>query len=78
MALMDDVLAQEAAHAVARMRNDSDLATARTRDAALFDNRMLQGFVTAELFRSDDPSFNAGLKASDRVPSGPAPAVPAT
>lgn len=62
---MDPTLAgmfsADAAMALARQRDDAQHATARQRDGAAYDMRMLGAFVTAELFRSDDPGQFAGL-----------------
>lgn len=63
----------DAAEAVARRRDDTALATARQRDAAAYDTRMLGGFMTAQLFASDDTQalagMFAGLNGAIRVPT---------
>lgn len=76
MALSDSLSAifeADAAEAVARRRDDTQLAMARQRDAAAYDTRMLGGFMTAQLFASDDTqalaSMFAGLNGAMRVPS---------
>lgn len=76
MALSDSLAAvfeADAAEAVARRRDDTQLALARQRDAAAYDTRMLGGFMTTALFSSDDvqalSSMFAGLNGAIRVPS---------
>lgn len=59
---------QDMAQAVARRRDDSDLAAARQRDGAAYDMRMLGGFMTSALFASDDPERFAGLNTGARIP----------
>lgn len=63
------LFAADAAEAIGRRRDDTNLATARQRDATQLDNRALQGFIWAELFRSDDPAQFAGLNAGVRTPT---------
>ena len=65
---IQEMLAADAAEAVARRRDDTSLATARQRDGSAYDLRMLGGFMTAALFRSDDPESFAGLNAGSRIP----------
>jgi len=57
------------AHGVVRLDDDIDLATARQRDSTQVFNKLLDGFISAELFRSDDPAQFAGLNAGVRIPT---------
>lgn len=66
---MQEMFEGDLAQAVARRRDDSDLAAARQRDGAAYDMRMLGGFMTGSLFSSDDPERFAGLNAGVRVPT---------
>lgn len=66
---LQEMFAADAAEAIARRRDDSQLATARQRDGAAYDMRMLGGFMTGSLFSSDDPERFAGLNAGVRVPT---------
>lgn len=59
----------DAAEAIARRRDDINLATARQRDGAAFDNRALGYFGLEQLFRSDNPAFYGDLNAGSRMPS---------
>ena len=80
---MDPLLAgqfsADTAMALARQRDDAQHAQARQRDGAAYDMRMLGGFITGELFRSDDPAQFAGLNAGVRVPTTlDHPSIPVT
>ena len=66
---LQEMFAADAAESIARRRDDSQLATARQRDGAAFDMRMLGGFLASSLFSSDDPERFAGLNAGVRVPT---------
>jgi hypothetical protein len=66
---LQEMFAADAAEAIARRRDDSMLASARQRDGAAYDMRMLGGFMTASLFASDDPERFAGLNSGIRVPT---------
>jgi hypothetical protein len=66
---LNEMFSADAAEAIARRRDDSQLATARQRDGAAYDMRMLGGFMTGSLFSSDDPERFAGLNAGVRVPT---------
>lgn len=59
----------DAAEAIARRRDDTQLAIARQRDASAYDMRMLGGFMTGTLFSSDDAERFAGINAGVRVPT---------
>jgi len=66
---LQEMFSADAAEAIARRRDDSQLATARQRDGAAYDMRMLGGFMTASLFASDDPERFAGLNSGVRIPT---------
>lgn len=54
----------------ARLRaGDVALATARQRDGAAQDMRVIGGAIAAEVLRSDDPAQFAGLNAGVRIPT---------
>lgn len=59
----------DAAEAIARRRDDINLATARQRDGAAFDSRALGYFGIEQVFRSDNGTFYGDLNAAARMPS---------
>lgn len=59
----------DAAEAIARRRDDINLATARQRDGAAYDMRALGGFIVAQLFTSDNAENFANLNTASRMPS---------
>lgn len=59
----------DAQEAVARRRDDTQLALARQRDLASYEQAQLRGFVTGTLFQSDDAERFASLNAGIRTPT---------
>ena len=57
------------AESIARRRDDINLATARQRDSAMFDNRALNFFGVEQIFRSDNPTYYADNNAGSRNPT---------
>ncbi|MCP9473349.1 MAG: hypothetical protein NNA30_11505 [Nitrospira sp.] len=66
---LQDLFAADFAESIARRRDDTNLATARQRDGAAFDNRALGYFGLEQLFRSDNPMGYADLNAASRMPT---------
>ena len=70
---MDDKLlglfAADAAEAISRRRDDTQLAINRTRDSALYDLRLLGYIGSAELLVSNDPSEISRVNAAVRTPT---------
>ena len=79
---MDELLTlfkADAAEAIARRRDDSALATARQRDGAGQDMRVVGGMIAKELLVSDSPDDMSRLNAAIRVPTTvDHPGIPAT
>lgn len=59
----------DAAEAIARRRDDTQLAINRQRDGAAADMRVLGGVIAAELLTQNDPMGMAGMNAGIRVPT---------
>lgn len=55
--------------AIGRRRDDINLATARQRDGAAQDMRVVGSAIAANIIQSDDPTQYAGLNAGIRVPT---------
>lgn len=66
---MLSMLELDAAEAVARRRDDTQQAIARQRDGAVYDMRGLGGFMTQQLFASDNGVTFADLNAAVRTPT---------
>lgn len=59
----------DSAEAIGRRRDDTQLATARQRDGAAQDMRVIGGVITQELLTSDDAESAMGFNAAVRVPT---------
>lgn len=65
----------DAAEAISRRRDDTQLATARQRDTAQHGLKVVESVAAYELLTSNDPLMAILSKLADRTPSGPAPAL---
>lgn len=59
----------DSAEAIARRRDDTQLATARQRDGAGQDMRVVGGMIAKELLVSDSPDDMSRLNAAVRIPT---------
>ena len=79
---MDELLKlfmADSAESIARRRDDTALATARQRDGAGQDMRVIGGMIAKELLVSDSPDDMSRLNAAIRVPTTvDHPGIPAT
>jgi len=64
-----NLFSADAAEAISRRRDDTQLAINRTRDSALYDLRLLGYIGSSELLVSNDPSEMSRLNAAVRVPT---------
>ena len=66
--MLKEMFQADAAEAIARRRDDTQLAIARQRDGASHDMRALGGFLSVQLFRSDNGEGIADYNTSARAP----------
>lgn len=63
------VILTDAAHSLARLRNDTDLAMARARDTALHGLKVVESVAAYELLVSNDPNEMGRTNAGFQVPN---------
>ena len=69
------VILADVTEAIARRRDDTQLAMNRTRDTALHGLKVVESVAAYELLTSNDPLMSVLAKLADRTPSPPAPAI---
>lgn len=66
---LDELFTADAAEAIARRRDHTQLALQRQSDGAAQDMRAVGGMIAGELMSSNDPTQLAGLNAGVRIPT---------
>lgn len=66
---LTELFGADAAEAIGRRRDDTQLATARQRDGAAQDTRVVGGMIAKELLVSDSPDDMSRLNAAVRIPT---------
>jgi hypothetical protein len=66
---LQELFTADAAEAVGRRRDDTQLATARQRDGAGQDMRVVGGMIAKELLVSDSPDDMSRINAAVRIPT---------
>jgi hypothetical protein len=72
-----ELFSADAAEAISRRRDDTQLAIARQRDTAQHGLKVVESVAAYELLTSNDPLMAILSKLADRTPSPPAPAIDA-
>lgn len=66
---LQELFVSDSAEAIARRRDDTQLAIARQRDGAGQDMRVIGGMIAKELLVSDSPDDMSRLNAAVRIPT---------
>jgi len=74
-AALVELFSADAAEAISRRRDDTQLAIARQRDTSQHGLKVVESVAAYELLTSNDPLMAILSKLADRTPSPPAPAI---